>query len=314
MAIAIAAASSSSRRRRNKRKWRKKKKNPSNRRRRRYEAAISHLGWERDRSNIVQFSNEMSKEGIAMINYCRLLHQYSATYNKHDTILTRNILPPNNHNFHFIPYSIDSKNWQDGQNEKMLSPFGEIDIKTPVTYPTSFIGRFSKKAFIEIMTLIHTHMITYDHELNKELILHFYEKYPYCRCCCPVKCFLPNLSERNESKRQYLSDMIDDEINNRTLFINQGMTLNYIYCGKLEGLILSISPWLNNINEDDRLNNAWIGTRPDRILLSNVISGSGGSGGSGSDMVVAAVVSKDAIIESKYLCDTPTIAGKDGAV
>ena len=149
--IAVAAATSghTRRRRRQRHQRHNQRSSPSpSTNRHRYTAAMSHLGREgSDRNEIVR-NDWVNTDGLALINDCRVLHQYSATYSQHDTILTRQILPPNNANFCFLPYRMDATHWNEGSVEKIISPFGEIDIKTPVVYPTQFVRTLPKEDFV----------------------------------------------------------------------------------------------------------------------------------------------------------------------
>ena len=84
------------------------------------------------------------------------------------------------------------------------------------------------------------------------------------------------------------------------------MTMDYLACGKLEGLLLSISPWTGR---DD--NRHWTGSRPERAVVSVEEDG-------GGEMWTAEVaegvaeeavmVSDDTIFDTRYMCDPPTMA------
>jgi len=311
MALAIAAATSGHRRRRRRQQHQRKNKSSSQTPdRHRYQAALSHLGREgAARQEIVHFSNhDQNHDGIALINYCRVLHQYSATYNKHDAFLSRNILPPNNANFHFLPYRIESQQWQDGQIEKIISPFGEIGIHTPVCYPLSFIQTLPKEEFEDVMNTLHDGlhrcMAGWQDERRRRVASQCGCLYSICRTC------VPKGTVTRTMKETWLLDLLEQEINARDLFRTQAMTLRYLYVGKLEGLVLSVAPWMEQGGVD---NPAWSGSRPHRILPMQVEETGGVEGGEGGTcreegVAIAALVPDNTVFESKYMCDPPTTA------
>ena len=158
------------------------------------------------------------------------------------------------------------------------------------------------------------------------------------RCCWLLMgCLLSKKLSRQE-KSHHLNVLLMEDINERSLFVDQCMTLNYLYCGKLEGLILSIAPWTTSEIAGD--NPSWSGSRPNRILAMNVevgagvedvensssssSGGGGGGGGGGGPAVVvvtplaaataALLVSDDTVFDSRHMCDPPVLSSSSSSL
>ena len=62
-------------------------------------------------------------------------------------------------------------------------------------------------------------------------------------------------------KKERLQLILERDINKRPTFATKSMTMDYLSCGKLEGILLSISPWVAESGVDNRY---WNGSRPMR--------------------------------------------------
>ena len=300
--MAAAAAAASSRRRRQHRpvvgdhhRRQKRKHNYHNGARRRRLAGISHLNREQGRNSIVTFANKLANnDGLAIINEARVLHNYTASYDQYDTLLNRVILPPDYANFAFLPYRIDSKKWADGAVETMPSPFGEIKVKYAVKYPTTFLRVLPKASFQKLMTSLHDNI----QQFNQEEL----QRKQSLSCLKKVLCVCNNSTKQFEQDRiEYLETIIEEEVNVLPNFQDRGLTMEYLICGKLEGLVLSISPWLQH--RGDLINNQfWEGSRPLKPL--SVVESEQHNV---TTCTEAVLVPDDTFFGSAVMCDPPVV-------
>lgn len=259
----------------------------------------------------------LDDEGLALISSCRVIHRYSAQYDKHSTRLDRQILPPDNDNFQFLPYRLDSKHWRDGSVEKIMSTFGEIDICTSVCYPLQFARVLEKDEFESVMDLVHSIAQDQDYQEEEEEKEEAEEK---IGCCWSLSCWSRSLRQERARKKERLQLILERDINKRPTFATKSMTMDYLSCGKLEGILLSISPWVAESGVDNRY---WNGSRPMRAdavvsfeedtsettKTTEVGERSGEEHIEPHDLGEEAVmVPDDTIFDTRYMCDPPTMA------
>ena len=298
MAIAVAAATSGVRRRRRNRANRRSQNQHQQDPTRRRLAAMSHLVGEQGRKSNILFTHSMDPYGISLINECRSLHNYTSAYDKHDTVLTRSILPPDNANFSFLPYQISSEDWREGSTQKMPSPFGEINIKTSVFYPPSFLRIFPKAEFIKMMDHLHTSLKDFKNAEGERKRATF----------CSRFCF--STSDQNKRLRAHCSHILKEQINTHPLFVTKNTHLQYLFCGGLEGLLLQVSPWIGDRNDK---NEAWDGKIPFLCSIASMPEGDEGEEGKeGGENEAPApaegvLVPDNTIFDSGCMCDPPAL-------
>jgi len=266
----------------------------------------------------------LDDEGLALISSCRVIHRYSAQYDKHSTRLDRQILPPDNDNFQFLPYRLDSKHWRDGSVEKIISAFGEIDICTSVCYPLQFARVLEKDEFESVMDLVHSIAQDEDYQDNddEEEAEEQQEEKEQIGCCWSLSCgaCLTNKKRQERAeKKERLHLILERDINKRPTFATKSMTMDYLSCGKLEGILLSISPWVAESGVDNRY---WNGSRPMRAdavvsfeadtsetKKTTEVGERSGERHIEHDLGEEAVmVPDDTIFDTRYMCDPPTMA------
>ena len=120
-------------------------------------------------------------------------------------------------------------------------------------------------------------------------------------CLKKVLCVCNNSTKQFEQDRiEYLETIIEEEVNVLPNFQDRGLTMEYLICGKLEGLVLSISPWLQH--RGDLINNQfWEGSRPLKPLAVESESHNV------TTCTEAVLVPDDTFFGSAVMCDPPVV-------
>lgn len=182
---------------------------------------------------------------VHLINEARSMHQYHQTYNASSATLDRSILPPNSSNFVFDEdFVFPAINTADQYYAHIEMKSGEIVIDLA----TKFTQREYKEVKMGLIKVLTRFDADEAHQIPPNLVC-------FCFCGC--------IGERGARRQKIYEDRYHAVANylenvNEKKFMERGIEVNYVNIGGLEGLMVDVSPW-NAQGEDNKY---WDGERP----------------------------------------------------